>query len=328
LKDILDFGIRFIMALQGWGSWLAFPMQLLSLLGTQEFFILLLPILYWCVDSLLGIRVAIMLLLSTSFNGALKMAFHGPRPYWYSPDVHGLAAETSFGIPSNHAQNATVVWGILAAALRKWWAWLAAILLIGLIGFSRLYLGVHFPQDVVLGWLIGGLILWLTLRFWDPVAAWIKKHRATWQVLAAFWVSLAIFLLSCIPFIWLKAIHWQPPSDWAAYATQAITLQGAATSAGTLFGLLGGLVWIECQGGFQTKGPWWKLVLRFLLGIAGVLIMQYGLKLIFPWEEDILGYFLRYLQNALIGFWVTGAAPWTFIRLKLAEKSQQGGHLA
>jgi hypothetical protein len=300
-------------------------MKLFSFLGTQEFFILLLPILYWCVDSLLGIRVAIILLLSTSFNGALKLAFHAPRPYWYSPNVHGLAAETSFGIPSNHAQNATTIWGILAATLRKWWGWLVAILLIALIGFSRLYLGVHFPQDAVFGWLIGGLLLWLTLRFWDPVAAWVKKQGAGWQILAAFLVSLAAFLLSLIPFIWLKATHWQPPADWASYATQAISLQGAATSAGTLFGLLIGLVWITSQGGFQTKGPWWKLVLRYLLGIAGVLVIQYGLKLILPEGENILAYFLRYLHNALIGFWVAGAAPWTFICLKLAEKRQQGG---
>ncbi len=327
MKDILDFGIRFIVALQGWGSWLTLPMKLFSFLGTQEFFTLLLPILYWCVDSLLGIRVAMLLLLSTSFNAALKLAFHGPRPYWYSPSVHGLAAETSFGIPSNHAQNATVIWGILAAALRKWWGWLIAILLIILIGFSRLYLGVHFPQDAGLGWLVGGLILWLTLHFWDPVAAWVKKHNDRWQILAAFLLSLAAFLLPLIPFFWLKATHWQAPADWAAYATQAISLQGAATSAGTLFGLLIGLIWIARQGGFETKGSWWKLVLRFLLGVAGVLVIQYGLKLILPEGENILAYFLGFIHNAMIGFWVAGAAPWTFIHLKLAEKRTQGGWL-
>jgi membrane-associated phospholipid phosphatase len=327
MQNILDLGIRFIVALQGWGTWLTFPMKFLSFLGTEEFFILLLPILYWCVDSLLGIRVTIILMLSTSINGALKLAFHGPRPYWYSPKVHGLAEETSFGIPSNHAQNAIVVWGILAATLRKWWGWLVAILLTLLIGFSRLYLGVHFPQDVVLGWLVGGLILWLTLRFWDPVSAWAKKQSASRQVLAAFLVSLTVFLLPLIPVLRLKATNWQPPADWASYATQAISLQDAATSAGILFGLLIGLVWIGRQGGFQTKGPWWKLVLRYLLGLAGVLVIRYGLKFIFPEGENILAYFLQYLRYTLIGFWVAGAAPWTFIRLKLAEKCNQGSEV-
>jgi hypothetical protein len=172
----------------------------------------------------------------------------------------------------------------------------------------------------VLGWLIGGLILWLTLHFWEPVFAWVKKHSAGWQVLAAFLASLALFLLPLIPVVWLKATNWQPPQEWAAYAAQAISLQGAATSAGIVFGLLAGLVWLDHQGWFQTKGVWWKLVLRYLLGLAGVLIIRYGLKFIFPEGETVLAYFLRYLRYTLIGFWVAGGAPWTFIRLKLAEK--------
>jgi membrane-associated phospholipid phosphatase len=320
MQTILDFGIRFIAALQGLGDWQTLPMQFFSFLGTEEFFMLVLPILYWCVDSLLGLRVAVILMLSTSINAAFKLAFHSPRPYWYSTSVKGMAEETSFSIPSNHGQTAVVIWGILAAYLRKGWGWLIAILLILLISLSRLYLGVHFPQDVLAGWLIGGLILWLTLRFWDPLAAWTKKHSALWQVLAAFLASLVVFLLPLIPFLWLKITNWQPPQEWARYAAQAITAQNGATSAGTLFGLFLGLVWFGCQGGFQTKGVWWKLVLRYLLGIAGVFIIRYGLKFIFPEGETILAYFLRYLRYTLIGFWVTGGAPWAFIHLKLAEK--------
>jgi membrane-associated phospholipid phosphatase len=323
MQTILDFGIRLVVAVQGWGTWLTSPMKILSFLGTEDFLILLLPILYWCVDNILGIRVAIILMLSTSLNGALKLAFHGPRPYWYSPSVHGMAEETSFGIPSNHAQNAVAVWGTLAARLKKVWGWIVAVLLILLIGFSRLFLGVHFPHDVLIGWLVGGLVLWLALRFWDPLVAWVKKQSASWQILAAFLVSLALFLLSLIPAIWLKATNWQPPQNWAAYATQAISLQNAATSAGIVFGLLAGLVWIARQGGFQTRGSWWKLVLRYLLGLAGVLVIRYGLKFIFPEGETVLALFLRYLRYTLIGFWVSAMAPWTFIRLKLADKCHE-----
>jgi membrane-associated phospholipid phosphatase len=320
MQTILDFGIRLIVVLQGWGGWLSLPMNLFSFLGTEEFFMLILPLLYWCVDSILGIRVAIILMLSTNINGAFKLAFHGPRPYWYSPSVRGLATETSFGVPSGHAQSATVVWGTLAAFLQKWWGWLVAVLLIFLIGFSRLYLGVHFPHDVVLGWIIGGMILWLTLHFWNPVTAWVKKQGVARQVLIAFLASLVTFLLPMIPFVWLKITSWQPPQDWAAYATNAISLQDMATSAGTLFGLLIGLVWLARQGGFNTKGRWWMLVLRYLLGVAGVLLIRYGLKFIFPEGETALAYFLRYLRYTLIGFWVSAGAPWMFIRLKLAEK--------
>jgi membrane-associated phospholipid phosphatase len=320
MQSILEFGVRFIVALQGLGAWLTPPAQFFSFLGTEDFFILTLPILYWCVDSMLGIQVTVLLLVTTNLNAAFKMAFHGPRPYWYSPKVRALASETSFGVPSGHAQTAATIWGLLAASLRKWWGWLVAILLALLIGLSRLYLGVHFPHDVILSWLIGGILLCLALRFWDPVLAWAKKLSVGRQVLAAFLASLAIFVLPLIPFILLKVTNWQPPQDWAMFATKAISLIDVATVAGTLFGMLLGLVWLAGQGGFQTKGLWWKLVLRYLLGVAGVLIIRYGLKYIFPSGENTLAYFFGYLRYTVVGFWVTGGAPWIFIRVKLAEK--------
>ncbi len=322
MQAILEFGIRLIVSLQGLGGWLELPMKIFSFLGTEEFFMLVLPAIYWCLDSSLGIRVAVILMISGAFNDALKLAFHGPRPYWYSSKVKGLAAETSFGVPSNHTQSATVIWGIIAAYLRKWWTWLVAILLILLIGLSRLYLGVHFPHDVLLGLLIGVLLLWLVLRFWDPVVAWAKKKDLGQQIIIAFLASLTLFLLSFIPFIWLKITSWQPPQEWATYATQAISLEGASTTAGTFFGLLAGLAWLVHKGGFQTRGLWWRLILRYLLGVAGVLIIRYGLKFIFPEGETALALFFRYLRYTAIGFWVTGGAPWAFIRLKLAEKAK------
>ena len=163
MDAILDFGVRLVLAIQGLGGWLKLPMEIFSFLGKEEFFILLLPILYWCVDSHLGIRVGLILMMSTSLNDTLKLALHGPRPYWYSSEVNGLAEETSFGAPSGHAQNAMVIWGMIAASLRKWWGWLIAGLLIFFIGFSRLYLGVHFPVDIAagafLGWGIGTLAI-------------------------------------------------------------------------------------------------------------------------------------------------------------------------
>jgi PAP2 superfamily. len=89
--------------------------------GERIFFLILLPALSWCVEASVGLRVGVVLLVSTSVNDALKMALHGPRPYGISTDVIGYASETSFGIPSGHAQIAVGVWGMMAASLRKWW---------------------------------------------------------------------------------------------------------------------------------------------------------------------------------------------------------------
>ena len=325
METILNIGIAWNIFFQSLGSWLKTPMEVFSFLGNEYFFLLLLPALYWCMEAGIGIRVGVILLLSTSVNDALKLAFHGPRPYWYSTDVIGYASETSFGVPSGHAQIAVGVWGMLAAGLRKWWGWLIAILVILLIGISRLYLGVHFPHDVILGWLIGALLLWLVLRFWKPVTAWLKKMSLGRQILAAFLGSLALILFSLIPFLWLKMTNWQPPQAWAEYAKEAVSLSGIFTSAGTLFGLLAGLAWFNRQGGFDAKGPLWKIILRYVLGVVGVLVFYLGLKVLFgliaPDAEAVLPYILRYIRYVLVGAWVSAGAPWLFVKLKLAGKA-------
>jgi membrane-associated phospholipid phosphatase len=240
-------------------------------------------------------------------------------------DVIGYASETSFGVPSGHSQIAAGVWGMLAASLRKWWGWLIAVLIILLIGISRLYLGVHFPHDVILGWLIGAVLLWLVLRFWKLVTARLKKMSLGQQILASLLSSLALILFSLIPFLWLKITNWQPPQAWAEYAKDAVSMSGAFTSAGTLFGLLTGLAWLNHQGGFDANGSLWKRILRYILGVVGVLAFYLGLKILFgliaPETEAILPYILRYIRYVLVGAWVSAGAPWIFIKLKLAEKA-------
>ena len=122
-----------------------------------------------------------------------------------------------------------------------------------------------------------------------------------------------------IPFAWLKITGWHAPQAWTSFASDAISLEGILTNAGTFFGLMVGLIWLSHRGGFKMAAPWWKLVLRNLLGLAGVLIIQYGLKVVFPEGDTLLAYSLRYIRYALTGFWLTGGAPFSFIALKLAE---------
>jgi len=325
METIWKIGITWNIFFQNLGSWLKTPMETFSFFGTESFFLLLLPALYWCMEAGIGLRVGVILLLSTSVNDALKMAFHGPRPYWYSANVIGYASETSFGVPSGHAQITFGVWGMLATSIRKWWGWLIAILVILLIGISRLYLGVHFPHDVILGWLIGALLLWLVLRFWKPVTAWLTKMSLGQQILASFLSSLVLILFSLISFLWLKITNWQPPQAWAEYVKDAVSLSVVFTTAGTLFGLLAGLAWFNHQGGFDANGPLWKRILRYVLGLVGVLVFCLGMKVLFglivPDEEAVLFYILRYIRYVLVGAWISAGAPWIFVKLKLAKKT-------
>jgi len=325
METIWNIGITWNIFFQNMGSSLKTPMEVFSFFGTEYFFLLLLPALYWCLEAGIGLRVGIILLLSTSINESLKLVFHGPRPYWYSADVIRYAGETSFGIPSGHSQIAFGVWGMLAATIGKWWGWPIAILIIAMIGISRLYLGVHFPHDVLLGWLIGAILLWLVLRCWNPVTNRIKKMNPGQQILTAFLSSLVLILLTLIPYFCLKITNWQLPPAWAEYGKNAVSLSGTVTTAGTLFGLLTGLVWLNQRGGFDAGGSLWIRALRYIPGIVGLFVLYFGLKVIFGLittnAEGMLPYFLRYIRYVLVGAWISAGAPWILIKMNLANKT-------
>jgi membrane-associated phospholipid phosphatase len=322
---LLESGIAWIVALQGL-EWLYSPMQFFTFLGSEEFFLLILPALYWCIDSRLGMRVGMILLFSGGINDALKLALHGPRPYWVSSAVKALTAETSFGVPSGHAQHAVGVWGILAAGVRRPWAWAAAVFIMLMIGLSRPLLGVHFLHDVLLGWLLGALVLWAFLRYWDRVAAWLQGLGLGRQVLFALGVSLLLVAASSLSYLSLqnRALDL---AGWQAMAAQAgahelpapVTLNGTMTSAGALFGLAAGLAWLTARGGFDVSGPLWKRLLRYLIGLVGVLVLWFGLGQLFPRGDELVPYALRYLRYALVGAWISAGAPYLFLGLKLTN---------
>jgi undecaprenyl-diphosphatase len=109
-------------------------------------------------------RLAVLLGITMAGVGALdvtlKLAFHRPRPVAFFG-----APPSSYSFPSGHALGSFCFYGILAAILAsrargwgaKWCIWTAAVLLIGAIGFSRIYLGVHYPSDVIAGYCAGAV---------------------------------------------------------------------------------------------------------------------------------------------------------------------------
>jgi membrane-associated phospholipid phosphatase len=323
MDGIIETGIEWIIAIQSLGGWLELPMKFFTFLGNEAFYFLVLPFLYWGVDTSLGLKIALFLGASNYLNSILKLLFAAPRPYWVSAQVKPLAHETSFGIPSGHAQNAAALWGLIASWLNKPWAWMLAFLLAVLIGFSRLYLGVHFVHDVVLGWLLGYMLLLAFLKFWDPVARWLKGRTLLQQIMIPFVVSLVMIVAGFWATAPLKGYVF--PAEWAENARRAGPLPDPAsvedtfTFAGLLFGLAVGIAWTESRGGFQTAGPLTKRLLRYVLGLIGIVILWFGLGQVFPDGETALPLILRYVRYALVGFWVTGGAPWLFFHFKLAD---------
>jgi membrane-associated phospholipid phosphatase len=325
-----DAGIALILAVQNLGAWLEAPMRFFTFLGTENFYLIILPVLYWCVDANLGLRVGVILLFSGSVNEIFKLALHSPRPYWVSAQVKALSSETSFGLPSGHAQNAVSVWGMLASHVGKTWAWAVAMLVAFLIGFSRMYLGVHFGGDVLLGWLIGVILLFAVLRLWDSVGNWVTKKSLTVQTALALAASLVMILLGAFFVYGLR--DYSLPAEWMTNAARAsdvlpapVSMDNIISSAATLFGLVLGAAWMRQMGGFQASGPVEKRVLRYIVGFVGVAIFWYGLGEIFPHGEALFPYILRFIRYSLVGLWVSGGAPWLFFRFNLAEKSQQVG---
>jgi membrane-associated phospholipid phosphatase len=321
----LNTGLDWILKIQGLGAWLRAPTQFFTSLGYEDFYLLILPLLYWSIDARLGLRVGLILITSSGVNELFKLAFAGPRPYWISTQVNPYSAETSFGVPSGHAQHAVSVWGMMAAYLGKPWSWIVAVALMFLIGFSRMYLGVHFPHDVIVGWLIGACILTIFVRVWDGAAARVRAMSLGGQMVLAF---LASMILVAIGGLLVNGLGgYQLPEEWLANALRAgaepdpVSMDGILTSGGLLFGLGSGAAWIMSRGGFQAGGPITKRALRYVVGLVGVVILWMGLGELFPRNEELISYSLRYLRYALIGFWVSGGAPWLFFRFKLSEYS-------
>jgi membrane-associated phospholipid phosphatase len=325
MESIYRLGIDFIIWLQGLGGWLEIPMKIFSFLGTEDFFMLALPVVYWSVNTQAGLRIGAILLLSGSLNDTLKLLLHGPRPYWLSSQMKVLAAETSFGVPSGHAQMAASLWGMAASLLARPWTWTAAVFVIGMIGLSRLYLAVHFPHDVLAGWALGALVLLAFLRWWDAVALWAKKKSLRQQVGLALALSMTVLLCGIIA-VW-SSRGWMMPADWTATARVGgaavlpapLTLNNAITFAAVLFGMLTGQVWMDSRGGYTAEGLLRQRILRLLPGLAVIFIISLGLRALFPRGDALIPYLLRYLRFALIGLWISAGAPWLFIKLKLAR---------
>ncbi len=320
---LIERGLELIITIQSWGDWLIAPMRFFTFLGLEEFFFLVLPAVYWTIDARLGLQIGYLLILSNGMNSIFKLLFHAPRPYWLSAQVRPWTIESSFGVPSGHAQNAVGIWGLMAYRIGRNWAYFLGFGIAFLVGFSRLFLGVHFPHDVIVGWLIGGVLLWLFIKLWKPVSNWLSTQSLGRQIGLAFLASFLIAGLGVAVGLGLQG--YEIPQEWLANLITAggglpdpISLEGIITSAGTLFGFGAGAALINSLGGYATSGPLWKRILRYLLGLAGILILWRGLGGILPRGEEFIPYLLRYLRYALVGFWVSAGAPWLFFHIKLA----------
>jgi membrane-associated phospholipid phosphatase len=302
LQSLVPWGTEVIVRVQSLSNpWLDAIAKFLSFLGQAEFYLILLPFVYWCLDRQIGIGLGYMSLFSVWVNDVVKYVFRIPRPS--DPRLRVPLPETSPSFPSGHSQNAVANWGYLAVRFRNRIFWAVAIILMVGIGLSRIVLGVHFPQDVIGGWLIG-LILLAIFAWAEPrVRRWIGGQRMSVQLALAVGIPVVLIFL-------------HPADNAGLYPAE-----GAITPMSALAGMGVGLVMERRWVRFRVDGVWWRRGVRFLAGVVVVAILYVGPSLILPQGMAYgLEAIVRFVRYAVVGWAVGFLCPWLFVRLRLAER--------
>jgi len=295
---------EFLMSLLPWGTELIIRVQefrtplldgffkALTFLGEEEFYLLVMFVLYWIVNKPLGVRLTFLLLPGAYLNSCLKALFYTPRPD--PAHVARLVEETSYAFPSGHAQNSAALLGFVMLWARRGFVWLLGLLLLAGIAFSRIYLGVHYPQDVIGGFLFGVVYLLLFLWLEKPVGAWLGRQTLPVRLGLAVLLPIGLVLLN--------------PTE------------GATTPAAMMTGFGVGHTLQERWLRFETGGLWWKRVLRFLVGLVLVMSVYLGFKAILP-----AGLLFRFVRYVCVGLMIALGAPWVFLKTGLAASSKAEG---
>lgn len=294
-------------------------MLALSILGMPEFYLVVLPLVLWCYDRTLGFRLLLLVPVSVAVNGALKIFFHAPRPYWVSPAVKALASETTFGVPSAAAQVSLTFLGYIAAHARKRWAWALAVVLVLLVAIARMYLGVHFLEDIIGGWIVGLIILVLFLVFEDPVARRLAKVPGPVRILLAFGTSC---IMVAAAWAALPGQGWQLPPGWVdmalgqtGRAIDPFSFDSVLMSAGLLFGASAGAVLMPA-GDAGTGGSLRRKAARYIAGMVVFLLIWIILGGLVK-TPGMSGSVMTYVRAAAGGIWITAGAPCMFRRTGL-----------
>jgi hypothetical protein len=125
--------------------------------------------------------------------------------------------------------------------------------------------------------------------------------------------------------------QWVMPAVWVENAARAgvveidpFSLDGTFTMAGTWFGMLTGYVWLtEKRGRFNASQGGWKRVVRFFVGLVGIMVLWFGLGQVFPRGANLLSYSMRFLRYALTGWWATWFGPLIFEKIGLLGFTQK-----
>ena len=274
--------------------------KIISGLGSAPAYIIAILFIYWIIDEKKGIKLALLLAFSWALNEFLKALLAQPRPFIIDPGVM-IVYENGFSTPSGHAQTAAAFW--LGIAVIFGFRKTPAILAAALIGLSRVYLGVHYPGDVILGWIIGGCLAALLL-----VPKYMRKLRLFAKVPQSYAARITNLADRGSIKILLFAL--------AAYILNGKKFVNAA-APGIFFGC--GCAFVFAPRFNAAKGSTLKKFLRCVIGYAALIACavaaaRFPIKLFANHTR-----LLQFAVGAFAALWALAITPAFFKALGLAD---------
>lgn len=237
-------------------------------LGGEMAFLVVALIVFWCCDKRHGYYVLAVGFFGTLANQFLKITCRIPRPWVLDPEFTILEeareAATGYSFPSGHSSNSVGTFGALATAVKEKWLRIAFIVIAVLVPFSRMYVGVHTPADVLVG---SGMALAFVFLMHPVVYGNNGKYIPTMLGVGVFLSVCYLLYVELFPF----------PAD-----VDPANLESAIKNGYTMLGALSGMVIVyfvdEHKLHFPVKAIWWAQVLKVVIGLILALAVKEGLK--------------------------------------------------
>ena len=248
-------------------------MLLITHLGEETAFLAIAIIIFWCVDKYQGYYMMGVGLFGNMANQFLKILCRIPRPWVRDPNFHALEAAIpeagGYSFPSGHSQTAVGTFGCIAATQKNRIIRGVCIAFMILVPFSRMYVGVHTPADVLVG---SGMALLMVFAFKPLMLGKGKKNiPVVFAVLLA--LSIAnVFLAECVLAELKMMSSNHGTENLVSFAKNAYTFLGCF--AGIL------IVWFadEKKLHFTNDAVWWAQILKAVLGLGVVLAVKEGTR--------------------------------------------------
>ncbi len=240
-------------------------MLLVTKFGEETAFLVAALIVFWCVDKNRGYYTLAVGFFGTIITQVMKLMCRIPRPWVQDPNftVVGDAKEAAGGysFPSGHSQSSIGTFGAIASGMKKRWLQIIFLVICVLVPISRMYLGVHFLSDVLVGSGVS-LALICVLRF-------VRDGKYIPHVLGALAAASVGFVLYVELFPFAEGLD---PHNYASALKNSYTLLGAIVG-------INGVYWIDkIWVNFQVKAVWWAQILKVVVGLLLVLAVKSGLK--------------------------------------------------